>query len=180
MCCSSAEPSLSSAPPSVHSLYPPSDSPHLEGDAFRPSDLLSSHSHSLLNGAFSPSSASGGLHPLRSVKGEEHADSASLDSSDEERGGEGLLHSASAILLPPQSAPVVVPSPHFSSVLSSHISLLAEESVRAQGETAFGRLYAQAKGKANSRKIQQILTRRDIKKERKVELIAHILTELNP
>ena len=127
------------------------------------------------------SSSSSFLTP--SVKREHGGDSHSLSSSDDDaNGGDGgVVHSASSLLSSSSaySAPTVIPSPQFSSVLSSHIALLAEESAREQGETAFGRLYAAAKGKVNSRKIQHILTRRDIKKERKVELIAQLLVQIN-
>ena len=150
----------------LHALYPLSGSPSLNGAEYGAS-LLSDPSHSSSSSSFHSSG----------VK-REHANA---DDDDDAHGGDGVLHSASSLLSSSSTslAPTVIPSPHFSSVLSSHIALLAEESAREQGETAFGRLYAAAKGKANSRKIQHILTRRDIKKERKVELIAQLLVELN-
>ena len=167
----------------MHSLYAPSDSPQLPGQEYRTSDLLLHSSHALSSASFNPASPSPTAFPRPAG-----AKSPSLSSSDDEEGGGGggggsssaLLSSAqSALLPPPGSAPTAIPSPHFSSVLSSHIALLAEESTREQGETAFGRLYAQAKGKSNSRRIQSILQRRDIKKERKVELIAQLLVQLS-
>lgn len=70
-----------------------------------------------------------------------------------------------------------LPSSQFTSLLSAHIKTLAEEAQRAPS-SPFARLYAQAQQSKVKRKIKAILLRPDIKKEKKVELIAGILSAL--
>lgn len=70
-----------------------------------------------------------------------------------------------------------LPSSQFTSLLSAHIKSLAHESVR-QPNTPFARLYREAQQTKVKKKIKSILIRPDIKKEKKVELIAAILAPL--
>lgn len=70
-----------------------------------------------------------------------------------------------------------LPSSHFTTMLSSHIKQLAEESAR-NADSPFARLYAQAQQMRVKKKIKAILVRPDLKKEKKVELIAALLQPL--
>ena len=70
-----------------------------------------------------------------------------------------------------------LPSAHFTSQLSSHIKLLAEESAR-NAQSPFARLYKSAQQTKIKKKIKAILVRPDLKKEKKVEMIAALLTPL--
>jgi len=182
----------------VHSLYPLSDSPLLPGQEYR-SELMNhtfhsphhqhSHHHHHINqprhaddkhGA--AVAAADGDYTDMTLSAAHTLDSSFLSSSaavhdESAESNDGSDDDVSTAL--PPSASTTIPSPDFSSVLASHIALLADESVRQEGATAFGRLYAAARNASNSRRISSILQRTDVSKERKVELIANMLVALD-
>ena len=183
--------------PDLPSLYPLSDSPLLPGQEYR-ADLIqhsfdSPHAHHSHHSHHHHLSQQRAGDDKRSTEaGSDYADltlssSHALDSSflsasavGADESGDSAYNSdedgASAL---PATVSTSIPSPDFSSVLASHIALLADESVRQEGATAFGRLYAAARNASNSRRISSILQRTDVSKERKVELIANMLVALD-
>jgi hypothetical protein len=102
------------------------------------------------------------------------SDRDSSDSDASEEGGEAQLnaHTSGAQHYmhgdddDPSSS---LPSSQFTSLLSSHIKSLAEESARTPN-SPFARLYKQAQQTKVKKKIKAILLRPDIKKEKKVRI----------
>jgi len=116
--------------------------------------------------------------------GNNHSDSDSSNDDDEEDGNDsdqGVLgglpsHHHMRAMQEDEDAPSL-PSSHFTSMLSMHIKNLAEESAR-NPSTPFARLYRAAQQTRIKKKIRAILLRADVKKEKKVELIAQMLAPL--
>lgn len=78
----------------------------------------------------------------------------------------------------PGSQPI--PTSQFQHLLTNHIKNLAEESTRDNQSGTFTKLYREAQNSAKIRKkIRQILMRNDIRKEKKVDLIATLLMRMN-
>ena len=181
----------------MHSLYPLSDSPLLPGQEYRsellhhsfdsPPHLHSHHHHHLSqprhgdDKQLAAAVAGGGGDYADMSLSSAHALDSSFLSAAHDESGESAYNSdeEAGSALPAAALSTAIPSPDFSSVLASHIALLADESVRQEGATAFGRLYAAARNASNSRRISSILQRTDISKERKVELIANMLVALD-
>ena len=181
MLCHCADPS---------SLYPLGDSPLLSGqeyllDSPHHRHLHHSHQHHLsqqrLGDHKQLGAAGGGEYADMSLDSAHALDSSFLSASGgvDESSESSYNSDEDAASVLHADAATSIRSPDFSSVLASHISLLADESVRQEGATAFGRLYAAARNASNSRRISSILQRADITKERKVELIASMLVALD-
>lgn len=107
------------------------------------------------------------------------SDSDSDDSDSDDGGGsEQNVHTGGAQHYMHDDDPQAsLPSSQFTSLLSAHIKALAEESARTPN-TPFARLYKQAQASRIKKKIKSILLRPDLKKEKKVELIAGLLAPL--
>jgi len=146
----------------------------------------SHHSHHLSQqrpGDDKQLSAAGGDYADLALSSAHSLDSSFLSAVGGDESGESAYNSdedaAAALPSAGSSTATSLPSADFSSVLASHIALLADESVRLEGATQFGRLYTAARNASNSRRISQILQRTDVSKERKVELIANMLVALD-